>query len=179
VIVFADVDLISDHVAFQQSIFGPMAVYDNHKLLLNAVDYLFGSQELMNVRAKSSIQRPFVLFDEIEAEAEERTREREKELRAEVASFEEEMRSKQSEMSQRNAALFQKNFQDEVDALNAKISDGNRELRQIRNARRAALESEEARVRFSIMGLMPSLVFVMGMVLFVRLKVRQKRSERG
>ena len=47
------------------------------------------------------------------------------------------------------------------------------ELREIRNRRRAALESEEARVRFSIMWLMPILVFVMGMTLFIRRKIKE------
>ena len=62
----ADTDLIADQVAFQNSLIGTIAVNDNHKLLLNAVDYLFGADELMAVRAKSSIRRPFTLFDEIE-----------------------------------------------------------------------------------------------------------------
>ncbi|MCP4247909.1 MAG: GldG family protein, partial [bacterium] len=69
VMVFADVDFISDGVAFQNTPFGAIAVNDNHKVLLNAVDYLFGSEELMKVRSKPTIQRPFTLFDDIEAQA--------------------------------------------------------------------------------------------------------------
>jgi len=179
VILFSDVDLISNQVAFQQSFLGPIAVNDNHKLLLNSVDYLFGAKELMNVRAKSSIRRPFVLFDQIEEKADAKTREREKQIRAELATFEEQVRSKQSELTQRNAALFQKKLQDEVDGLNERIKEANRELRQIRNTKRAALENEEASVRFSIMGLMPSLVFIMGMTLFIRRKSRERKSRRG
>ena len=179
VLVVADTDIIADQIAFQNSPFGAMAVNDNHKLLLNAVDYLFGASELMSVRAKSSIRRPFVRFDEIEAVAEEQTLERERELREEIAAINEEIRSKQGEISRRNAALFQKKLQDDVDALNARAREAERELREIRKTRRAALESEERRVRFSIMGLMPSLVLIMGIVLFVRRKKRQRVVEGG
>jgi ABC-2 type transport system permease protein len=179
VLVVADTDIIADQIAFQNSILGTIAVNDNHKLLLNAVDYLFGASELMSVRAKSSIRRPFVLFDEIEAAAEEQTLERERELREEIAAFEEEIRTKQGEISRRNAALFQKKLQDDVDELNARAREAERELREIRKTRRAALESEERRVRFSIMGLMPTLVLIMGVVLFVRRKKRQTATEGG
>ncbi len=87
--------------------------------------------------------------------------------------------SKQGEISRRNAALFQKKLQDDVDEANARVREAERELREIRKTRRAALESEERRVRFSIMGLMPALVLIMGIVLFVRRKRRQSTAEGG
>ncbi|MGD8440565.1 MAG: GldG family protein [Holophagae bacterium] len=179
VLVVADTDVISDQVAFQNSLIGTVAVNDNHKLLLNAVDYLFGADELMSVRAKSSIRRPFTLFDDIEASAEEQTLERERELREEIASFQDEIRSKQGELSRRNAALFQKKLQDDVDALNGRIRDAERQLREIRKARRAALESEERWVRFSIMALMPSLVLILGVVLSIRRRRRRTGAGGG
>lgn len=177
VMMVADTDLIADQIAFQNSMLGPIAVNDNHKLLLNAVDYLLGARELMSVRAKSSIRRPFVLFDEIEAEAEQASRDRERELREEIASFQEEIQSKQSELSRRNAALFQRKVQDDLDALNDKVRDAQRELREIRQARRAALESEEGWVRFSIMGLVPTLVLVTGVVMVVRRRRTISRAQ--
>lgn len=170
VLVFADVDFLSDQLAFQQSIFGPAAVNDNHLILLNAVDYLFGSEELMQVRAKRAIARPFTLFDEIEAEADEQSLEREKQLRAEIATFEEELREKTSNAG--NVALLQKQVQDEVELLNERIEESNRELREIRKEKRAALESEEARVRFAAMGLMPLVVLALGLTLWVRRRNR-------
>ncbi len=172
VMVFADVDFISDQVAFQNTPFGAIASNDNHKVLLNAVDYLFGSEELMKVRSKATIQRPFKLFDQIEAEADRQTQVREKELRAEIASFEEQLRDKQSDLGSRNAALFQKQVQDEVDQLNDRIRESNRELAEIRKAKRAALESEEARVHFATLGTTPLLILILGLILFFRRRMR-------
>ena len=179
VMVFADVDFISDQVAFQNTPFGAVALNDNHKVLLNAVDYLFGSEELMKVRSKPTIQRPFTLFDEIEAQADRQTQEREKELRAEIASFEEQLRDKQADLGSQNAALFQKQVQDEVEQLNDRIRDANRELLDIRKAKRAALESEEARVRFATLGTTPLLVFGLGLILFFRRRLRDASARRS
>ena len=166
VLVFSDVDFITDQLAFVQSPFGLLqAANDNHRLLLNAVDYLLGSQELMSIRSTKRIHRPFELFDEIETAAERETLERERQLREEVAQFEDELRAKQTEITSRNAALFQKRLQDEVDELNRRIQEGNAELRQIRQSRRAALERQESLVRFSVMGLMPIVVLAIGITL--------------
>ncbi len=179
VMVFADVDFISDQVAFQNTPFGAIALNDNHKVLLNAVDYLFGSEELMKVRSKATIQRPFTLFDEIEAQADRQTQEREKELRAEIASFEEQLRDKQADLGASNAALFQKQVQDEVDQLNERINAANRELLEIRKAKRAALESEEANVRFATLGVMPMLILAFGLFLFFRRRMRDASARRS
>ena len=175
--VFADVDFISDQLAFQNSFFGTVAVNDNHKILANAVDYLFGSQELMKVRSKQSIRRPFELFDEIEARADEDSLERERQLRADIARFEEELREKQSNGSG-NVALLQKQLQDEIEQLNDRIQEANRELREIRKDKRAALASEESKVRFAAMGLMPMLVLALGLGLFVRRRRRDQQARK-
>lgn len=177
VMVFADVDFISDQVAFQNSFFGTVAANDNHTVLLNAVDYLFGSEELMKVRAKKPIERPFTLFDEIEEQADRDTLEREKTLRAEIEGFQEELQEKQSQGGQgANQALFKKQLQDEVDLLNERIADANRELREIRKQKRAALEGEEARVRFATLGVTPTLVLMLGLFLFFRRRARDREA---
>jgi len=179
VLVFADVDFISDQVAFQNTPFGAIATNDNHKVLLNAVDYLFGSEELMKVRSKKTIRRPFTLFDDIEEQADVQTRERERELRAEVERFQNELRDKQGSVSARNAALFQKQLQDEIDELNERIEAANAELREIRKAKRAALEGEETWVRLATLGATPSLVLVLGVFLLFRRKVRDFQARRS
>lgn len=174
VLVFADVDFISDPLAFQNTILGAVALNDNHKILLNAADYLFGSQELMKVRSKKTIRRPFTLFDEIEEQADAASLERESNLRAEIERFQEQLRDKQSTAG--NVALLKKQVQDEVDELNRRIRESDRELREIRKEKRSALEGEESRVRFAVMGAMPLLVFLLGMTLFVRRRLRMREA---
>ena len=176
VLVVSDVDVISDQIAFQRNFLGlVLATNDNHKLLLNSVDYLMGAEELMGIRAKHAIRRPFTLFDDIEAAAEVQTLERERQLREEVAAAEEELRQKRQEMSGQEAALFQKKVQEEVDRLNDRLSESNRELREIRKERRETLEREEAKVSFAVLGWMPILVLALG--LFLGLRRRRMHRE--
>ncbi len=180
VLVYADVDLISDALGFQRNILGIIqATNDNHKLLLNSTDHLLGSRDLMRVRTARRLDRPFTLFDQIETDAEKATLERERQIRDEIESFQAELQSKQGEITERNAALFQRRVQDEVDALNERIQEGNRELRGIRVARRAALEQEENSVRFAVLGWMPTLVLLLGLVLYVRRKRQEMQAKRG
>lgn len=169
VIVFADVDFISDQIAFLRSPFGIVqAANDNHLVLLNAVDLLLGSDELMAIRSNKKLDRPFELFDRIEAEAEKETLERERQIREDIATFQTQLRDKQTEITSRNASLFQKQVQDEVAGLNERIAGANRELREIRKSRRKSLERQESGVRFAVMGWMPLLVLLAGIYRFTR-----------
>ena len=180
VLVYADVDVISDALGFQRNIFGVIqATNDNHKLLLNSVDHLLGSRDLMRVRTARRLDRPFTLFDQIEDDAEQETLERERQIREEIEGFQAELLSKQGEITERNAALFQRRVQDEVDALNERVQEGNQELRGIRVARRAALEQEENRVRFAVLGWMPTVVLLLGLVLYVRRTRQERQAQRG
>ena len=164
VVVFADVDFVHDQIAFLQNPFGIVqAQNDNHKVVLNGIDYLLGSRDLMAVRARSGISRPFVRFDEIEAQAELDTLDRERQIREEIEGFQADLREKQGEITQRNAALFERKLQEEVDELNERILEGNRELRDIRKGRREALEREESMVRFAVIGWMPIVVLLVGL----------------
>ena len=180
VIVFSDVDLISDPLGFQRNILGIVtAANDNHKVLLNSVDHLLGDQELMQVRTARHLDRPFKLFDEIEADAEKQTLEREREIREQVEGFQKELSAKQSEITDSNAALLQRQVQQEVDSLNEKILDGNAKLREIRLERRSTLEGKERSVRLAVLGWMPALVLVLGLVLFVRRKRMEIEARRA
>ena len=168
VLVFADVDFISNMLAFQQSFFGTVAVGDNHKVLMNAVDYMLGARELMKVRSKKNIQRPFVVFDRIEREADEKVLEEERAIRQRVEDFREQLREKQSGMTSEGATILEKRLRDEIEQLNENIRENERELREIRKQKRAALEGIQTTVWILIVGLMPILVCVAGIVVLVK-----------
>jgi len=175
VIVFADVDFITNVLAFQQSFFGTVAVGDNHKVLMNAVDYLLGARELMKVRSKKSIERPFEVFDAIERNADEAMLEEEKAIRAQVEQFREELREKQSGMTQEGATILEKRLRDEIEQLNEKIRENEKKLREIRKQKRAALEGIENTVRFIIVALMPMLVCIAGIFVFVKRRAQMRK----
>ncbi len=174
VMVFGDLDFVADQLAFQQSLFGVRPNYDNHKLFMNAADYMVGAEELMKVRAKKNIRRPFTRFDQIEAQADKRLLEQERQIQADIDRFQEELREKQGDIGKENAALFKKKMADDIDQLNEQIRERQRSLREIRKQKRALLEREEAFVRFSIMWAMPLLVCLVGVFSYFK---RSKRKD--
>jgi len=93
VAVFADVDFISDVLAYTNSFFGPAIVGDNSALLFNIIDDLSGSSDLVSIRSRGNFKRPFVKVDEIERQAEEETAQEVKLLNAQIAGFQSELQS--------------------------------------------------------------------------------------
>jgi ABC-type uncharacterized transport system involved in gliding motility auxiliary subunit len=88
VVVFSDVDFITDNVAYQAIPFiGKTPRGDNATLLLNAIDDLGGSADLISIRSRGSFTRPFTVVDDIEAQADKETAEEEKNINAEIASY--------------------------------------------------------------------------------------------
>lgn len=173
VIVFADVDFITNQLAFQNSMFGAQAANDNYKVLLNSVDYLLGAKELMAVRSKKNIRRPFEKFDEIEAEADRKSLDEEQKIRADIELFQNDLRAKQSSQTEKNAVLFEKKVSDEVETLNTKIRDAEKRLREIRKDKRAVLEGAESFIWYFVLGLMPLIVCGFGIASFLRRRSRQ------
>lgn len=179
VMVFADTDFISDQLAFSRSLFGVQAVNDNHKVLLNAVDYMLGASELMKVRAKKKIRRPFELFDRIEAQADKDTLANEQAIRDQIEQFRQDLQEKQRGINEQNAALLQKKVQDDINRLNEKIRESERALREIRKQKRALLEGEETFVSFTMVWLMPILVSLGGLIAYFRRKSRAATVKGG
>ena len=91
VVVFSDVDFISDIVAYQKTFFGSAVVGDNAAMLMNAIEELTGSTDLITMRSRGSFQRPFVVVDKIEQEAEKETAQQEEKINAEIAGFQQEL----------------------------------------------------------------------------------------
>lgn len=179
VMVFADVDFISDNFSFQRAFFGLRAINDNYKVLLNAVDFLLGSKELLKVRSKTSIQRPFIKFEQIEEQADARTLEKEREYRANVERFQQQLTEKQSELNQQNAPLLEKRIRDELAQLQEQKAEAERQLHEIRKSKRSRFEFEEAKIRFFTMWFTPILVFCLGMGLWLNRRMKDQKAKGG
>lgn len=147
VIVFADVDLITDALAYQNTFFGKIPLGDNAALLINAADELGGSAELISIRSRGSFTRPFLRVDKIEAEAEKSTAQQEGAINAEIKSFQDELNSilasaKEGEEEVIGSAIVQKRKE-----LELKILDAQMRLRDVKMRKRENIESLGNRLR--------------------------------
>ncbi len=174
VVIFADVDFISDIVAYQNSFFGKMVIGDNSTLLLNAIDDLSGSSELVSIRSRGNFKRPFTRVDEIELQAEAETAEEMTKVNAEIAGFNRELQSilasaKQGEEEVVGSSILQKRRQFEV-----KIRQAERDKQQIQLKRRQRIDSLGRRLQNANSLAMPAVILIIAVVLGIRRGARKR-----
>jgi len=94
VAVFSDVDFITDALAYYRNpLFGNIVVGDNSALLMNTIDDLAGSTDLISIRSRGNFRRPFTVVDQIEDKAEAETADEVAKLNAEITGFEDELKT--------------------------------------------------------------------------------------
>ncbi len=173
VVVFADVDFISDMLAFQNTFFGKATAGDNSALLVNAIEEMSGSSDLIAIRSRGNFQRPFDLVDEIERKAEEKTQEKVSKLQAAIEGFQNELNElvqKAGAQALREPATIEKQRQ-----LELKIRDAQREERQIQNRQREDIEQLGSFLRNVNMLAAPAVILLAAIVLALRRGTRRRR----
>ena len=133
VAVFADVDFISDMVAYQNTIFGMVPVANNSDLLLNTIDDLGGSSELIALRSRGSFQRPFLVVDKIRKQAEEDTAQEEANINAEIAGFKNELQSIAASAKEGQQDVIKASIIAKQRELEVKIRQAERRLRDVQH----------------------------------------------
>ena len=132
VIVFADVDFISDVVAYRNTFFGTTVVDDNASLMLNAIEDLSGSSNLISIRSRGNFKRPFLVVDEIEREAEEETAEEEKNINAEIVGFQQKLNEVLSSSMGEEGKIIETKILNEKMEVESTIRDLQKDLRQVK-----------------------------------------------
>jgi ABC-type uncharacterized transport system involved in gliding motility auxiliary subunit len=140
IIVFSDVDFLSDQFAFKNTFLGPAVANDNSTLFLNSVEALTGDVDLMNVRSKGRINRSFDVINQIEFEAEKRTADKVKEINASIARFQSELNQLGKQANEGNIALLQNEGIKKKKELAKKIAVLKKELRAVKREGREKIE---------------------------------------
>lgn len=95
VLVYADVDMLTDRFwvqhnqFFGQTISTPFA--NNGDVVINSVDNLSGSTDLIGIRSRGTYSRPFTRVAELEASADAKFREQEQRLQSELEQVEQQL----------------------------------------------------------------------------------------
>jgi ABC-type uncharacterized transport system involved in gliding motility auxiliary subunit len=175
VVVFADVDFISDMVAYRDTFFGTMVIGDNSNLLINTVDDLCGSGELISIRSRGNFKRPFVVVDKIEAQAEAQTAEEEAKINAEIAGFQNELQTIVSSAKEGQDAIIGSSIIQKKKDLELKIVEARKQLRQVKMQRRQRIESLGNMLRSFNMLAAPAVILAIAIILGARRSVRKRR----
>lgn len=174
VVVFADVDFISDAIAYQSSFFGKMVVGDNSALVLNTIDDLSGSGDLVTIRSRGNFKRPFVVVDEIERQAEEETREEVAKINAQIAGFQSELQSILASAKEGQEGVIGSSILQKQRDLELKQRRAQRQLNEVKLTRRERIEHLGNILRGFNMLMAPAVILVIAIVLGIRRSVRKR-----
>jgi ABC-type uncharacterized transport system involved in gliding motility auxiliary subunit len=174
VIVFSDVDFISDSIAYQTSFFGKIVVGDNSALMLNAIEDLSGSSDLVSIRSRGNFKRPFTVVDEIEKQAEAETAVEVEKINLQIAGFQGELQNilataKKGEEEVIGSTIVQKKKE-----LETKIRQAQRQLRQVKMTRRERIEQLGNKLRQANMLGAPLAILAIAIALSLFRSVRKR-----
>ena len=174
VIVFSDVDFISDNMAYQSSFFGKVVVGDNATLMLNAIDDLSGSSDLVSIRSRGNFKRPFTVVDEIERKAEAETAEEVDKINLQIAVFQNELQSILASAKEGQEEVIGSSIVKKKQEAELKIHQAQRQLRQVRMIRRENIEHLGNRLRQANMLAAPMVILIIAIALGVRRSMRKR-----
>ena len=134
-IVVGDVDMLGDQLWVQvQSFFGQQianSFASNGAFVVNALDSLAGSSDLIAVRSRGTYSRPFTRVEELRVDAEARFRETEQRLQSELAETERRLGELQSARKDTGNILMTNEQRDEIDRFIDQRAAIRKELRAV------------------------------------------------
>ncbi len=175
VVVFSDVDFLSDRVAYRDSFFGSkMVVGDNSALLLNAIDDLSGSSDLVSIRSRGNFRRPFTVVDAIENEAKERSAEKMKGIEAAILGFNAELQKMVASAKEGEEEVLGNAILQQRKALEQNIYDAERQKRVIRMERREGIDGLGRKLQRRNTLMVPAAILIIAVVLGIRRNARRR-----
>jgi ABC-type uncharacterized transport system involved in gliding motility auxiliary subunit len=174
VAVFSDVDFISDALAYQESFFGKLVAGDNSALLLNTIEDLSGSGDLIKIRSRGNFRRPFVVVDEIEKQAEEATAKEVEAINMQIALFQGQLQSIISSAKEGQEEVIGSSIVQKKKELELKIHQAQGQLREVKMKRREQIEQLGSRLQYANTTVAPAVILVVAVVLGIRRSVRKR-----
>ena len=178
IIVVADADMLADRfwVVVEEFLGSRIAIPSaaNGALVINALDNLTGSGDLISVRNRGTFTRPFTRVVALRQQAERAFRAKEQELIAQLEETERRLVALE-ESNQGNDALILTDAQhDELVRFRQERVRVRKELREVRRQLRADIEALESWIKFANIGLVPILIGLVGLTAGL-VQVRRRR----
>jgi ABC-type uncharacterized transport system involved in gliding motility auxiliary subunit len=175
VLVFADVDMIADILAYRDVIFGMAQIGDNASVVLNALDSLSDSNDLIAIRSRGKAGRPFEVVDKIERETESATADKVSEINDKIKGYQDRLRQLGAsgepgkETVVAGAALAErKNIEEEM-------RKAKKELRELNAGKRQRIESLGMGLETHNIVWAPAMVLLIAIFLAVLRYLRARR----
>jgi ABC-type uncharacterized transport system involved in gliding motility auxiliary subunit len=134
-VVFADTDLLSDYLwVREQQLFGQNiseAWASNGDLVLNALDNLTGSSDLISVRGRAGFTRPFLRVEALRRTADARFHAQQEQLQQELQQTQQQLTLLQSKRNDKSALILTPAQQQQIEHFEAEKLQIRKQLRAV------------------------------------------------
>ncbi len=182
VFIFADTDFLADDFAVNvmRTPWGtiPQLINDNLTLFCNVIEQFTGRPELVGLRARRPAERPFTVVNELEAKAMAQGKERQEAFEAELRQTRQKLAALQSQKSGNERFILSPEQQEEILKLRKAEIETNRQLKNVRKALTAGIDSLGLRVKCLNILLVPLLVVAYGLIRAWRRRYLAERHHR-
>ncbi|CAG0939795.1 hypothetical protein GPROT2_00740 [Gammaproteobacteria bacterium] len=180
IVVVADTDLLTDRLWVQtQNFFGQRvanAFANNGDFVVNALDNLLGSNDLIGIRARATFSRPFTRVRDLRRDAEVRFRDSEERLQQELRDTEQKLAGIQAGRKDGNTLIMTPEQQQEIERFRNQRADIRKELRQVQRNLDQDIERLGTILKVINIGLVPLLISIASIIVVL---VRRHRRSGG
>lgn len=178
--IVADTDLLSDRMwvqvqeFFGQQIFNNWA--NNGDLVINTVDNLTGSSDLIGIRGRETSTRPFERVNELRLAADQKFRSTEESLQAKLTSTEQKLVELQKQRDDGSELLLSPEQEAEIEKFQQEKFNVRKQLRQVRLNLNQDIEKLGTKLKFINIGLVPIIISILALILSIVRSRKRKRA---
>lgn len=180
-VAVADSDLLADRLWTRtQNFFGRRLLQPwagNGDFVVNAVEALAGSSDLISLRGRAGFSRPFHVVEALRRRAEEQFRRKEEELQARLQEAERNLQRLQQRKAAGEEGLLTEQQRAEIESFRAERLRVRRELRAVRHELGRDIEALDFRLRLLNIWLMPFAATLAALGLWAAQRRRRARRE--
>ena len=176
VILIADTDLLTDRLWVQiQNFFGqriPTAFASNANFVINTLDNLSGSGDLISIRSRDTFTKPFTRVQELRREAESQYRVTEEKLQSELQETESRLSELQASREDSSVMIMTAEQEAALERFQEERLRIRKELRQVQRGLDQQIENLGMRLKIINIGLAPVVITLLS-ILYLLLKRRR------
>ena len=171
VIVVADTDMLEDRMWVElQNFFGNHMAFpraSNGNFVVNALDNLTGSNDLISLRSRGRSARPFDKVEELKQQAEVAFRDKEKQLQDKLRETESKLASLQRQKDGNSTVILSAAQRQEIEGFRDQQVQTRKELRNVQHELTKNIESLGSWLKFINIGLLPIFIVLIAIGLGV------------
>ena len=180
-VLIADSDFLADNFSVRRINFlgmrGMQPLNDNIAFISNVLEYLAGSEDLISLRGKGTVVRPFQVVRDLEMIAQQKFKEEYEDLQSELSEVQAKLRQLQEEQGDRRRLVAGSEVRQLIEDYRVEEADKRAALRNIRKKLREDIESLERNLALTNLLTVPCLIGIAGVGFFYARHKRQKGSQ--